>query len=118
MTPQELFDRCKKFAVEIILLVRKFPKTADGYVVGRQLVKSGTVIGANYHSSRRGKSHADFVSKMKVSEEEADESVYWLTLVEETKIVNDPKVKELLREANELTAILTSANKTAKGKGK
>ncbi len=118
MTPQELFERCKRFAVEIILLVRKFPKTVDGYVVGRQLAKSGTAIGANYRSSRRAKSHADFVSKMKVSEEEADESVYWLTLVEETKIVNDPKVKQLLQEANELTAIFTSANKTAKSKTK
>ena len=75
MTPEELQARCRRFAIEIILLVRKFPKTVDGYVLGRQLCKSGTAIGANYQSFRRAKSHADFVSKIKVSEEEADESV-------------------------------------------
>ncbi|MBS1657261.1 MAG: four helix bundle protein [Bacteroidetes bacterium] len=116
MTPEELQARCRRFAIEIILLVRKFPKTVDGYVLGRQLCKSGTAIGANYQSSRRAKSHADFVSKIKVSEEEADESVYWLDLVNETKLIESSKVSELLREAKELTAIFTAASKTAKSR--
>jgi len=118
MTSAELLERCKKFAIEIILLVRKFPKSVDGYAIGRQLIRSGTAIGANYRSSRRAKSHADFVAKMKVCGEEADESVYWLMLTDETKLLSDSKVNELLKEANELTAIFTSANKTAKSREK
>jgi four helix bundle protein len=118
MTPNELIERCKRFAIEIILLVRKFPKSVDGYVIGKQLMRSGTSVGANYRSSRRAKSHADFVSKMKVCEEEADECIYWLTLTKEANVINDLIVEVLLKEANELTAIFTAANKTAKGNSK
>lgn len=114
MTPDELKKRTKQFGLRVIKLVEALPKTQITVVIGRQLVKCATSIGANYRSACRGKSKADFIAKLAIAEEEADESAYWLEMLIETKIVKPSSVAELLREADELTAILTSSRKTAK----
>lgn len=73
---RDLKDRTKRFAIEIIRLVSEFPKTTVGFEIGKQLVRSGTSVGANYRSSQRGRSRAEFISKLSVVQEEADETVF------------------------------------------
>lgn len=113
MNSDELKKRTKKFALDIIRLVESFPKTKTGDIIGRQLLKSSTSVGANYRSACRAKSKADFISKISIVEEEADESLYWLELVVESKLINETRVKELIQEADELTAIFTSSRRSA-----
>jgi four helix bundle protein len=114
MTPYELKKRTKGFGLRVIKLVEALPKTQITAVISRQLVKCATSIGANYRSACRGKSKVDFIAKLAIAEEEADESAYWLEMLIEAKIVKPNSAAELLREADELTAILTSSRKTAK----
>ena len=89
-------------------------KTAD--VIGGQLLRSGTSVGANYRAACRARSTADFISKMGIVEEETDESIYWMELLIETKIVEFAELESLMNEANELLAITVSSIKTAKKK--
>jgi len=114
MNSNELKERTKHFALEIIKLVENFPRNKVGDIIGRQLIRSATSIGANYRSACRAKSHADFIAKMGIVEEEADESLYWLELAIESNLVEKEKVAILLQEANELTSIFTASRKTAK----
>jgi four helix bundle protein len=114
MEKRDLKVRTKKFAIEVIYFLRELPKNDEGYVLGKQLMRSATSIGANYRSACKGKSTADFINKIIIAEEEADECCYWLELIEEANIGNKTKCKLLLKEANELTAIFTAAGKTAK----
>jgi four helix bundle protein len=90
------------------------PKSTEAQVLGKQLLRSGTSIGANYRSAGRARSKAEFVSKIGVVLEEADETVFWLELLCESEIVKPELLQELLREANELTAIFSAAQQTAK----
>lgn len=110
----ELKLRTKKFALAVIELVQSLPpnKTAD--VIGKQLLRSATSVGANYRSACRARSNADFISKITIVEEEADE--YWLELLSDARIVDEARVTALKKEASELTAIFTTAGKTAKRK--
>lgn len=111
---RDLKDRTKKFAVAIIRFIRILPKNDEGYILGKQLLRSGTSVGANYRSACKAKSTADFINKIVIVEEEADECCYWLELIIEAEIVDKKQVELLLKEANELTAIFTAAGKTAK----
>ena len=111
---RDLKDRTKKFAVAIIRFIRILPKNDEGYILGKQLLRSGTSVGANYRSACKAKSTADFINKIVIVEEEADECCYWLELIIEAEIIDKKQVDFLLKEANELTAIFTSAGKTAK----
>ena len=115
MTPKELRARTKRFAVDIIRLSRELPTTLDGRTVGGQLLRSATSVAANYRSACRGRSRAEFVAKLGIVLEEADESLLWLELITEAEVASGPKVERLLKEADELTAIFTSSVKTAKG---
>ena len=110
----DLKDRTKKFAVTIIRFIRTLPKNDEGYILGKQLLRSGTSVGANYRSACKGKSTADFINKITIVEEEADECCYWLELIIEAEIANKDLVDPILKEANELTAIFTATGKTAK----
>lgn len=110
----DLKDRTKKFAVSIIRFIRTLPKNDEGYILGKQLLRSGTSVGANYRSACKGKSTADFINKITIVEEEADECCYWLELIIEAEIANKELVEPILKEANELTAIFTATGKTAK----
>jgi len=107
--------RTKRFALEVIQLVSKLPKTTEGRVVGNQLIRSGTSVGANYRAACRGKSKADFVAKLGIVEEEADESCYWLEIIIDGNILPAEHVQALLKEANEITAIIVASRKTAGG---
>jgi four helix bundle protein len=115
MTSKELKDRTKRFAVNIIVLCRELPPTLDGRRIGQQLIDSGTSVAANYRSACRARSRAEFVAKLGVVLEESDESLFWLELMVDAKLVQLVRVERLLKEADELTAIFTAALKTAKG---
>lgn len=108
-------QRTKRFALDVIRLVAQLPKTTEGRAIGNQLVRSGTSVGANYRAACRGKSKADFVAKLGIVEEEADESCYWLELIIEGKVLEKEGVMPLLKEANEITAIIVASRKTAGG---
>jgi four helix bundle protein len=106
--------RSKRFAIGVIVLCRQFPRSLDAVVVAKQLIKSATSVAANYRAACRTRSPADFVSKISVVAEEADESEFWLELTLESGIVTDAKVRSLLKESGELTAIFTASRDTAK----
>ena len=107
-------DRTKAFALRVIKLTESLPATRAGEVIGKQLLRSATSVGANYRASRRGKSRPDFIHKLAIVEEEADESAYWLELLVESGIVPQAQLADLMRECDEITAIIVASIKTAK----
>jgi len=102
----------KKLALQIIELVEELPNRRTADVIGRQLLRSGTSVGANYRSACRGKSTADVLSKLAIVEEQADESVYWMELLVEAGIIPETRVSALMRETNEILAITVASIKT------
>jgi four helix bundle protein len=113
MNAQELKDRTKQFALRIMRLVDALPNTPKGRAIAGQLVRSGTSVAANYRAACRGRSHAEFISKIGVVEEEADETALWLELIVEDKLLPENKIAPLLKEANELTAIMAASYSSA-----
>jgi four helix bundle protein len=111
---EELKKRTKAFALRVIQLVEALPRSRTAEVIGKQLLRSGTSVGANYRAACRAKSPADFISKMGTVEEEADESMYWMELLIEAEIVPSENLQLLLAEANELVAITVASIKTAR----
>ncbi len=116
--PYDLADRTREFAVEVIHLVRDLPRGMVPETLGKQLLRSGTSVGANYREARKARSPADFVSKITIAEEEADESVYWLQLLAETGVGHSREIQKLIEEARELVAILTASGRTARARMK
>lgn len=114
MTQQQLKDRTKKFAIETILTLRKLPKNVENEVISKQLIKSSTSVAANYRATCRSKSKADFINKIKIVEEEADESSFWMEVITEIDSSQSKNFKSLLNEAGELTAIFTATGKTVR----
>ena len=114
MDKEELKLRTKRFAINIIKLVDELPQKRSINVLSNQLLRCSSSIGANYRSACKGKSTADFINKIIIVEEEADESIYWLELLEESGLNNREDIQKLKKEANELTAIFTAIGKTAK----
>lgn len=113
MTPEVLNQRTKNFALRIIHLVESLPRSLSARVIGNQLLRSGTSVGANYRSACRSRSRSEFIAKIGVVLEEADESLYWLELLIEAKLVPESKLEALIKEANELIAIMAASRKTA-----
>jgi four helix bundle protein len=113
MTPQELRARTKQFALRVLKLVAALPKTIEGRAIANQLVRCGTSVAANYRSACRARSKAEFVAKMGVVLEEADEAQLWLELIVEGKLLPSKRVQPLLAEANELVAIFVTSRKSA-----
>ena len=113
-----LKERTKRFALSVINLVESLPKGRTADVIGRQLLDAGTSVGANYRAASRARSPADFISKMGIVEEEADETVYWMELLTEAKLVQENDISHLLREANQILAMTVSSIKTARRKTK
>jgi four helix bundle protein len=111
---ENLKERTKQFALQIIKFVERLPKTNTTRVIGGQLVKSGTSVGANYRAACRARSTADFISKMGIVEEEADESHYWLELLVAAGLVSFEEALPLMDEANQLLSISVSSIKTAR----
>jgi len=111
---EQLRARTKRFALRIIHLFRHLPRTPEAQVLGKQLLRSGTSIGANYRATGRARSKAEFVSKMGIVVEEADETVFWIECLMESGIVKRELLADLLREANELLAIFAASQRTAR----
>ena len=107
--------RTKDFALRVLRLYRSLPRTEESRVLGAQLLRSSTSIGANYRAACRGRSRAEFVAKLGIVLEEADETVFWLELLQEGNIFQAEKLSDLVREANEPVAIFASSVRTARG---
>jgi len=116
MNRNELMARTKQFALRVIRLCSALSKGVATDVISRQLLRSATSVGANYRAACRARSQSDFVAKMAIVEEEADESVYWIELLIESNSVDRRRVTPLLAEANELTAIASASRKTARAR--
>src|ERR1051326_5310865 len=114
ITREDLKKRTMAFAVRIIRLFRSLPRGKDANIIGVQLLRCGTAVGANYHMACRARSRADFISKLGIVVEEADESVFWIQLLIEAEILPEKRLRALRQEANELTAIFTAARTTAR----
>jgi four helix bundle protein len=113
MDKRELQDRAKQFALRVLNLVDALPRTVGGRAISMQLVRAATSVGANYRSVCRARSRAEFAAKLGVAIEEADESLYWFELVRDCNLLPENKRSHLLKEADELTAILASGRKSA-----
>ena len=113
MNATELKHRTKQFALRVMKLVDALPTTRSGHAIGNQLVRSGTSVGANYRASCRARSKAEFIAKIGVVEEEADESGFWMELIIDGGLLPSPKVTALLKEAGELTAIMAASRISA-----
>jgi four helix bundle protein len=113
MNPEDLKRRTKQFALRILKLVGALPNTVQGRTIGGQLVRAGTAVGANYRATCRSRSKAEFVARIGVVEEEADESAFWMELIVEGELLNEEQVKPLLTEANELAKIMASSRISA-----
>jgi four helix bundle protein len=111
----ELQARTKKFALDVIRCVRSLPRTGEGRTIGGQLIRSATGVGANYRAVCRSRSRPEFVAKLGVALEEADESSFWLEIIVELQMVAGDRAMQLLDEANQLTAILAASRITAGG---
>jgi four helix bundle protein len=114
MTPEQLKARSKRFALEVIALVGTLPRTLVAEIIARQIVRSATSTGANYRAACRARSRAEFVAKIGVAEEEADETLYWLELLLEAHLLEGGAAQRLVKEAGELVAILSAGRKTAR----
>jgi four helix bundle protein len=115
--PEQLRDRTKDFALRIVRLFRSLPYRTDSQVLGKQLLRCGTSVAANYRAVCRARSRAEFIARMGIVAEEADETVLWLELMTESGITKAEATKGLLAEARELTAIFTASQQTAKKTG-
>lgn len=111
-----LKDRTKNFALRIIRLVEALPKGRTTDIIGKQLLRSGTSVGANYRAACRARSTADFISKMGIVEEEADESIFWMELLIDSKLDAKELLFDLMKEAGEIVSIIVSSIKTARRK--
>ena len=114
--PEELRSRTKQFAIRVVRLYNSLPYRGAAQVLGKQLLRCGTSIAANYRAACRARSRAEWIAKIGIVVEEADESVFWLEMLCECQIVSPDKLADILKEAHELTALFTASQKTARGK--
>jgi four helix bundle protein len=114
MNRKQMQNRTRQFALRIIRLVASLPAGRTGDVLGRQLLKAGTSIGANYREACRASSRRHFITTLEISTREADETHYWLELLSESNLVKPSRLTNLATECNEIVAILTAACRTAK----
>lgn len=113
--PEEFSERTKKFAIRIVKLFRSLPRTEEARVLGKQVLRSGTSVAANYRAVCRARSKAEFIAKVGTVVEEADETVFWLELLADTGIVGESRLGGLLDEARQLVAIFVAPRRTAAG---
>jgi len=114
MDREELKRRPKAFAVRIIKMTESLPRTRATDIIARQVLRSASSVGANYRVACRARSHREFVAKSGIVTEEADETMYWLELLVETELMPESRLKDLIQEANELTAIFTATYHSAR----
>ena len=113
---QDMRQRTRQFALRIIKLYAALPKTVEAQVLGKQVLRSGTSVGAHYREACRGKSNSDFISKIEGGLQELDETLYWLELLEESQIVGSKRLQSLKQETNELIAMFVTMSKGLKQK--
>ena len=118
MNPETMKARTKSFSLRVVKIVGSLPQGQASDVMGRQLLRSGTSVAANYRAACRSRSSADFIHKMCIVEEEADESIFWMELLGESGLINEQQTKDLMIEANELLAITVSSINTARKRTK
>ncbi|MBL7959387.1 four helix bundle protein [bacterium] len=116
MNAEVFKQRTKSLALRIIRLVESLPNTKTTHIIGKQIIRSSTSVGANYRASCRAKSTADMINKLKIVEEEADETMYWMELLVESRIVSGDKMKELIKETDEIISMTVSSIKTLRNK--
>lgn len=116
MTEKEMLQRTKAFALRIMKLVDALPKSTAARAIGSQLIRSGTSVSANYRAACRGRSRAEFIAKLGIVEEEADESAHWLELIIEGGLLKEDRVRDLHKEACEITAMMSASKKTARAR--
>ena len=116
MNEREFKQRTKNLALRVIRLVEALPSTPSARVIGKQLLRSATSVGANYRTACRAKSTADILNKLAIVEEEADESLYWLELLAEAEIVPEVKLKSLMSEVDEIVAMIVASIKTIRSR--
>ena len=118
MDEQQFKDRTKRLALRVIRMADTLPKQTTAQVIGKQVIRSGTSIGANYRAACRGKSVADVLAKLAIVEEEADETLYWMELLAETGLIPESKLADLMRETNEILAMTVASIKTLRSRRK
>lgn len=116
MTSEKMKARTKQFALRVIKLVESLPDTKTSIVIGKQLLRSGTSVGANYRAACRAKSTADLINKLAIVEEEADESLYWMELLIESQIIKETKLSQLMSDMDEVVSMIVSSIKTLRSK--
>lgn len=114
MTPAEFKARTKRLALRIIRLVAALPRRRVSRAIGDQMLRSGTSVGANYRAACRARSRPDFVAKLALVEEEADETAYWLELIVESELVKPSRLRFLMQEAEEIVAMVSASRITAR----
>ena len=114
LTPEILKKRTFDFALNTLKTIEGLKQSVSNEVMGKQVIRSATSVGANYRAACKAKSTADFINKLKIVEEESDESVYWLELIKAYNLINDPKFELLLKESKELERIFAASAITAK----
>jgi four helix bundle protein len=110
----ELKERTFEFGLRIVRLVQSLPKVGSADILGRQLLRCGISVGANYRAATRARSRADFIAKLGIAEEECDEAIYWMDMITELKLIREHRTRQLRSEAEELLAIIVSSIKTAR----
>jgi len=110
--------RTKQFHIDVIKLCENLPRNAAGFEIAKQIIRSAGSVGANYRATVRSKSTKDFIYKIEIVLEEADESHYWLEIIRDANLINGENIEKLINEANELTAIFAATDKTAKANNK
>jgi four helix bundle protein len=114
MGAEQLKTRTKAFGISIIKITQLLPDRDPARTIGQQLIRCGTSVGANFRSACRARSHLDFIAKLKIVEEECDESVYWLELLDVLNLKIAPSIKALIDEANQILSIIVASIKTAR----
>lgn len=111
---EQLKQRTKQFALDVIELFRSLPRTEEARIIGRQLLRSATSVAANYRATRRARSRAEFLAKLGLVEEEADETVFWIELLRDSNIVDTHRIQVFESESNQLLAIFAASWHTAR----
>jgi four helix bundle protein len=114
MKTEDLRKRIKLVALRVIKLSQALSKNTVGNIIGKQILRSGTSIAANYYSACKARSRKDFISKVGIAEEEADETLLWLELIVDSHLIDEKRVKDLIMEMNEIISILAASRITAK----
>jgi four helix bundle protein len=114
MTREEMMSRTKAYANRVVKLCAALPENWIAQTLGKQLLRSGTSVGANYRAVCRARSNLDFINKLRIVEEECDESLFWMELLVDNNLVKAARLRDLMKEADEILAIVVSSAKTAR----